>query len=294
VGFLSISREPVAFIFLVAGALLAAFALAWWFIAAFRATRKGGPVTLAAVGAMLAVAPYSVHALNGRVLDLGRPAQLLEGQFQFQLTEPGGTDVARAYRIQALVAAAGAALFGLAVVWLMLRGLRKETRPKVRWPVALLGVAVLIIAIPLAVSSFARSYVDLGPRERVVDGQVHITLTGWDQTDYSVLRTKPETAVLQMANPDVTDETLDLLRGMARLRELDLSNSAVTDAGLAALAGLPLERLRLARTNVTDAGFKDHLASMDTLTMLDLSGTGVKPETIDTWKKARPGRRALH
>jgi hypothetical protein len=294
VGLFNISREPVAFIILIAGAVLAAFALAWWFVAALRMPRKKGPVALAAVGVLLAVAPYLVHALNGRALDLGRPAQILEGQLQFGLTEPGGTDVARAYRIEAVVAAAGAVLFGLAAVWLMLRGLRKETRSKVRWPVMLLGIAIVIIAVPFAVNTFARSYVDLGPRERVVDGDVHITLTGWDQTDYSVLRTKPETVVLQMANPDVTDETLDLLKGMTRLRELDISNSAVTDAGLAALTGLPLERLRLARTSVTDAGFKDHLAGVDTLTMLDLSGTGVRPETIDAWKKARPGRKALH
>jgi hypothetical protein len=294
VGFLSGSRETIAFIVLITGGVVAAIALVWWFIAAFRHARKGGPLTLAALGALLAVAPYTVHALNGRVVDLGRPVQVLEGQLQFHLTEPGGTDVARTYEVQAVVAAAGAAVLGLAILWLMLRSLRKETRPKVRWPVALLTLAVVLIAIPFVVNTFALRYIDLGPRERVVDGDVHITLTGWDQKDYSVLRTKHETAVLQMANPDVTDETLDFLKGMTKLRELDLSNSAVTDAGMAALADLPLERLRLARTKVTDAGFSDHLATIDTLTMLDLSGTAVKPETIDAWKKAKPGRKALH
>jgi hypothetical protein len=100
--------------------------------------------------------------------------------------------------------------------------------------------------------------------------------------------------VLQMANPDVTDATLDLLKNMKQLRELDISNSAVTDAGLAALVDLPLKQLRLARTKVTDEGFKDHLATMDSLMMLDLSGTDVTGETIDAWKKTRAGRKALH
>jgi len=43
-------------------------------------------------------------------------------------------------------------------------------------------------------------------RERLVDGQAHLTLTGWDRDDYSVLQARPQTVVLQMANADVTDE----------------------------------------------------------------------------------------
>jgi hypothetical protein len=219
--------------------------------------------------------------------------QILEGQLQFRLAESGGIDFARSYRVEAVTAAAGLALVGCGILWLMLRGLEKESRRKLRWPLALFALAAVLVATPIVINSFAARYVDLGPRERVVDGETHLTLTGWDQKDYSVLRAKPDVAVLQMANGDVTDKTLELLKGMTRLHELDLSDSSITDNGLANLSGLPLERLRLARTKVTDAGFTDHIAGIDTLKMVDVSGTDVKPETIDAWKKAQPGRKAL-
>ncbi len=136
--------------------------------------------------------------------------------------------------------------------------------------------------------------VDLGPRERIVEGETHVTLTGWDRKDYSFLRQKPEIVVLQMANPDVTDATLDYLKEMKRLRELDLDDSGVTDAGLVVLAGLPaLESLRLRNTKVSDKGFAESLAPRDGLKQLDLRGTGVSREAVQTWKDAKSGRRAL-
>ena len=46
----------------------------------------------------------------------------------------------------------------------------------------------------------------------MVDGQQHLTLTGSDRKDYSVLKLKQDVAVLQMANPDVTDQSLESLR----------------------------------------------------------------------------------
>ena len=100
--------------------------------------------------------------------------------------------------------------------------------------------------------------IDLGPREKIVDGQRHITLTGWDRKDYGFLGSKRDVVVLQMANPDVTDQTLEHLKGMNRLKELDLNNTQVTDAGLKVLSDLPaLATLRLKNTKVTDQGFQD-------------------------------------
>jgi hypothetical protein len=112
--------------------------------------------------------------------------------------------------------------------------------------------------------------------------------------DYGLLRERRDTVVLQMANPDVTDETLRLLAGMDRLKELDLANTAITDAGLAALAALPaLERLRLAGTTIGDPGFDAHLAPKASLRQLDLRGTGVSAERVAQWRQAAPGRRAM-
>ncbi len=137
--------------------------------------------------------------------------------------------------------------------------------------------------------------VDLGPRAVIVNGERHVTLTGWDQKDYSVLRQYPSAVVLQMANSDVTDATLIELKGLKQLRELDLNGSQVTDAGLKVLGQeLPaLETLKLSGTAVTDAGLTESLALMESLKRLDLRGTKVSPEVLKTWREAKPSRRGL-
>jgi Ran GTPase-activating protein (RanGAP) involved in mRNA processing and transport len=97
-----------------------------------------------------------------------------------------------------------------------------------------------------------------------------------------------------MANPDVTDETLESLTGMKALRELDLNGTQVTDAGLKILNELPsLARLRLARTKISDRGFHEALSAKDSLMQLDLSGTPVSREVTKAWRDAKSGRRVL-
>jgi hypothetical protein len=285
--------ETVGAALLVSGLVLGGVAFVWMLVASLRAVRHRGPLALFLAGAVVAAVPYAVHALNGRVADLGRPVQILDSDFDLRLATPaGGEESLLQLRVAAAVALLGAALAALAVLWLFGRALR-QWRP-VRWPACLLIVAAVLVAVPYGVNAYAQRHLDLGPRERVVDGEVHLTLTGWDRSDYSFLRNKPDTAVLQMANADVTDDTLEYLRGMTHLRELDLSGTAVTDRGLTALDGLPLEKLHLARTRVTDAGVREHLTPLQTLRLLDVSGTQVSDEALAAWKKARPGRRALH
>jgi hypothetical protein len=158
-------------------------------------------------------------------------------------------------------------------------------------PLSLLAAGFLAAAAPAIYTLVVP--VDLGPYEKLVSGQRHLTLTGWDRTDYSVLRLKPDVVVLQMANPDVTDRVLELVRGMRGLRELDLSGTKVTDAGLGLLTDLPvLSALRLARTRITDQGFRDQLFSKDSLMQLDVRETDVSAETIRSWREAKPGRHA--
>jgi hypothetical protein len=159
-------------------------------------------------------------------------------------------------------------------------------------PVALIGLGLLIAAFPLAFSSLVP--IDLGPRERIVDGQRHITLTGWDRKDYALLGSKNDVVVLQMANSDVTDQTLEKLKGMNMLKELDLNNTQVTDAGLKVLRELPaLSSLRLKNTKITDQGFQEALAGKESLMQLDLTGTGVNRETVQAWREVKQGRRAM-
>jgi len=158
--------------------------------------------------------------------------------------------------------------------------------------VMVLGGAVL--AMHYAVNYFLRHHVDLGPYADTVHGELHLTLTGWDQSDYSFLREQPEVVVLQMANADVNDETLQHLSGLKRLRELDLNRTKVSDLGLVVLQELPeLRTLRLRDTQVTDAGFREHLMSKDSLMELELRGTQVKPATMREWRRAKEGRKSF-
>ena len=129
----------------------------------------------------------------------------------------------------------------------------------------------------------------------MVEGEKHLTLTGSDAKEAPDLQKKQDVAVLQMANPDVTDRSLEELKGMKVLRDLDLNGTQVTDAGLEILKDLPaLAALRLARTKITDAGFRSALLGKDSLMQLDLRGTKVSDETVRAWRDAKPGRRVLH
>lgn len=186
------------------------------------------------------------------------------------------------------------AVWGLAVLIFPPSGLLFAIAhfPAARRPVMLGLVGLVAAAGPPAVNRLLP--VDLGPRDALVNGERHITLTGWDRQDYSVLSGRSDVAVLQMANADVTDETLRLLGNLKQLRELDLNNTGITDSGLALLAAPPsLQRLRLANTAITDAGFKAHLMDLPTLMELDLRGTQVRTDAISKWRAAKPGRRAL-
>jgi Leucine rich repeat len=65
------------------------------------------------------------------------------------------------------------------------------------------------------------------------------------------------------------------LKTMAKLMELDLSQTKIADAGLANLAGcVKLETLRLNDSSISDAGLP-HLEGLVNLRMLDLARTRV-------------------
>jgi hypothetical protein len=160
------------------------------------------------------------------------------------------------------------------------------------FPLTLICLGIVITGFPPAYRSLVP--IDLGPRDTLVNGQRHITLTGWDRKDYALLGSKRDVAVLQMANPDVTDQTLSNLKGLRLLAELDLNNTQVTDAGLSIIKDLPaLTTLRLKNTRITDQGFQLSLAGKATLMQLDLTGTQVRLETVQAWRTGKEGRRVL-
>jgi hypothetical protein len=207
----------------------------------------------------------------------------------------------------------GAAVAAAAWLWLIVRAFRQQWKwglgmlalppsgfvfaarhpRKGAVPLLFVVLSVLAAAAPAVYTKFVP--LDLAPREAVVEGERHVTVTGSDRKADSNLALKPDVTVLQMANsPDVTDQTLESLRGLKALKELDLNDTQITDAGLSVLRDLPaLERLRLARTKVTDKGFRDALFDKDSLMQLDLQGTQVSRETMRAWRDAKPGRRVL-
>jgi hypothetical protein len=212
------------------------------------------------------------------------------------------------------VLGAGVLLALAGYVWLLLRAWRLSWR----WTLALLlfppatliflcvefrrvtvPATVLLLGLFLAAGTVGLNlvlshYIDLGPREKDVDGELHITLTGWDKQtkDYALLVRKPETVVLQMANADVTDEILRHLSGLKRLQELDLNDTQISDGGLHILAELPYLRvLRLRGTKVTDQGFRDHLLGKKSLLELDARETTITSKTLREWRNIKKDQR---
>lgn len=130
------------------------------------------------------------------------------------------------------------------------------------------------------------------PIENVVDGEPTLTVTGAKDFDYTTLRDKPYLEVLQMANEEVTDQTLENLKSLRKLRELDLSNTQITDAGLRTLRELPkLEILRLNGTKITDEGVKENIFPITSLRELNVLRTKISKKTRDEWRAAQEGRK---
>jgi len=197
-------------------------------------------------------------------------------------------------QIGAVLIFAGLLAATVGFFWLVGRGLatlfgRREARALLV-PLALLGGGLVLGATPFAYQRVYRAIVGFGERERVIDGERAITLTDWDREDYSLLAERTDTVILELGNPDVSDETLELLLAMPQLRELTLNDSAITDAGLATLARLPaLEALRIARTRVTAEGLERFLENPpETLRMIDVSGNGIPTKILRAWKNAAP------
>ena len=201
-------------------------------------------------------------------------------------------------RIGAVSIIIGTALGVIGLWWLVLRlvwcQFKKTPKKRLKAPLIVLMVSALMTGAPIAVNSLLTRLTSLGPLNNIVNGERHLTLTGWDQHDYSVIAQYRDTIVLQMANVDVTDDTLKYLASLKQLRELDLNGSQVTDAGLAKIAQLPkLQDVRLARTKITDEGFREHLFGKESLMNLDLTATLVASKSVREWKAAKSDRKVL-
>jgi hypothetical protein len=266
------------------------------------AQKAVGPLVLLVVGITSAIAA-PLYSILGPV-DLKLRERLSEGPKVWSLAKTLlQSDAAhewmesRAFYMQL----GGLAVAALAAIWLLFHMFRHHRPTLVSPPPRFRSgvILLLLVALSLAVAAAPALYtlyvpLNLGEREKTVDGHSELTLTGWDRKDYSILKLKPNVVVLHMANPDVTDETLASLKAMELLEELDLSDTHVTDAGLKLIKDLPaLARLFLARTNISDEGFRNALFAKDSLMRLDVTGTQVSRETLQSWRNAKPGRRAI-
>jgi Leucine Rich repeat len=219
----------------------------------------------------------------------------------------------------------GAALAAIGALWLLVRAFRQHLGwgltvlllplvgalafisskhgKRARAPLALILFGAIVCAGTLVFYEFQNRFVPLGPWDKMEpverDGKQlrerHLTLTGWDGKDYSpILKSQPPPAVIQMANPDVTDDTVALLVGNPNLHSLDLNRTQLTDDGLKHVKQISgLRVLRLAQTKITDDGFREHLMGMESLADLDLTGTAVAGKTKREWKAAKPDRRII-
>jgi hypothetical protein len=194
----------------------------------------------------------------------------------------------------ALLITVGSVAFTLLVVLFV----SLKNWPLSRWPLRLFLGGILLGAAPFAYTHLIEPVIFhyfRPPYIAEVNGEIHVTLTGIPNYDYAKLTRFQDAAVLQMANADVTDDTLKLLSGFKQLKELDLNDTSITDAGLAELRNCPrLESLRLKNTKITDAGFRAHLLALDSLKEIDVRQTPVKSKTLRDWKMQKEGRKFLN
>ncbi len=161
-------------------------------------------------------------------------------------------------------------------------------------PVVMFALSVALFAFSISASLIHARLISLGaPYERFVGHHRFVDLTHWNR-DYSAISNLTDIASLKMGDPRVTDETLENLSKLNNLMDLDLSNTHITDEGLRILAQLPnLRYLDLQGTQITDDGFRDHLLYKESLTKINLIGTGVTDETNAEWSSLSGKRRLI-
>ncbi len=194
-------------------------------------------------------------------------------------------------RTGAIILLIGSAITAIGLMWLIIRLfpvlrtiIARGFKPGL---VILLGVA--IIASPYAINKYFPP--ENKPIANVTTGERDLTLTDKAGLDYAKELSEKNWTILQLANPDVTDATVELLRPMVELKRLDLSRTAITDKSLELLATLPkLEDLKLTSTKITDAGLKKFLETSPSIRSLTVDGTDVKTATLRAWKNADPNK----
>ncbi|MCA9171912.1 MAG: hypothetical protein KDB23_29795, partial [Planctomycetales bacterium] len=163
------------------------------------------------------------------------------------------------------------------------------------------GLESLSINAPIRASHVAQvgefpalQYFGISARESLGDGLTTfradqlITLNCEPASDalLNSLDRFPELAMLHVSGIEVTDQGLKSLAANMRLRLLVLRDTAVTDAGLAALRKLPLHALTL-KGKFTDAAIP-HLVTMPNLKQLEFEDATISDAAVESLRSSQP------
>ncbi len=189
---------------------------------------------------------------------------------------------------------AGVTFLILGLIWLLVVAFKTGFIKKALLPVlvVLLGAAVALF-VPVSTKLFPKPIQTTGVTEKKTDAQGNVeerlTLTGAKREEYAKLKAA-KYAVVQWANTDVTDDDAAALAEQTEMRELDLSNSQVTDATLEKLAKMPkLTKLFASKTKMTADGVKKNVLDNSDCKLAEIDFRGLTPPLksadLRAWKE---------
>lgn len=209
---------------------------------------------------------------------------------------------------------AGIVVATIGYLWLILRAFRTSTGwgiatlivpvigplaflskhfPRAKSPVTLVLLGFVLVFLPLAINAAFGEKQAQHALQRTTGGMKEFTATNAVNPDYDAISVNSDLTTVQAARADFTDEVAERLRGLTKLKTLDLSDSTITDKSLAIIATLPtLEKLSLARVkDISEAGFQDTILKMPSLKEIDVRGTVIKVETLRAWRAVGTDRK---
>lgn len=133
-----------------------------------------------------------------------------------------------------------------------------------------------------------------GVREVLLDRAVRLDVRGTAQAGLHFLDALQPDDLQALYLYEVDDDCLRHLAHFTGLNELFLSNSRVSDGGIALLGTLRgLRRLSIYHTAIGDAGL-ENLAPLRGLKWLTCSGTSITPEGLERFRRLVPGCKAVN
>lgn len=212
------------------------------------------------------------------------------------------------------VLVAGIVVAAIGYIWLILRAFHSSTGwglttlivpiigplaylakhfPRAKSPFTIVLLGLVLIFLPLVMNAAFGEKQAQHALQRTTGGLKEFTATNAVNPDYEAISANLDLEIVQAARADFTDDVAERIRGLTKLKTLDLSDSAITDKSLAIIATLStLEKISLARVKgITEAGFQETVLKMPSLKEIDVRGTAIKVETLRAWRAAGADRK---